>query len=129
MPDKHPSHCFPHQIFGQVGCGLLVWGAIILGCMGMYSCDQREKSRNLKRVFDANQPFLTANDSKVKILWVYPQHGHKGRFVGHYAVVEGMNDKTRREINTHPALPVPEEIWLIKLDANGYIQFDKKIGP
>ena len=95
--------------------------------MGMYSCEQRTQQQNKQRVIDNNTPFITANDGKVKVLWVYPRHGHKGHFNGHYAVVEGVNNKERKEISVQPKLPVPEEIWLIGLNDRGCYIFKEKL--
>ena len=93
----------------------------------MVSCVEIDKTNTLQRVINRNKPFVDANDGQVKVLWVYPRHGHKGAFSGHYAVVEGVKTKERIEIHVQPHLPVPGEVWQIELNKQGHYIFINKL--
>lgn len=97
------------------GCGLvlaLFWVAIIAGCFGVFSCDNRMKiSRNEKHRDDL-MVAVNENGGEFKILWTYPTYGGKNHeFRGHSVVAEGVKTGKRIEASPHPLLPVPGEVW------------------
>jgi hypothetical protein len=108
-------------------CSLIICFLIaILCCAGAIRCDTVSRNERVQAKIETMSSFLKANKGKVKVLWIYPQHGHKDTFVGHYAVVEGIIDKVRKEIHVGSSLPIPDEIWSVAVDGGGYYRFGHK---
>src|SRR5581483_4701412 len=68
--------------------------------------------------------WIAENQHKVKVLYIYPSE-YKGQIHGHYAIVEGLINKNRMQVNTSPALPIPGETWTVD-NHNGSLRLVEK---
>ncbi len=112
------------------GCcaGCVVVFLAVLFAIGVACC--QESSRPDPAV--AALEYLEPNGFKVRVLHIYPVYGgkHGTTLHGHNAVVEGVATKERREINVHPGLPVPGEIWTVTYEVYNYsskLKFNGKV--
>jgi hypothetical protein len=100
--------------------GLALWGIIIWGCAGFVSCDDKRVQDYKDRAAVPLHRYADQNDYKVKVLYLTEGlEGGKFKHVVIHCVVEGLRTKERKilKIETHTdKIPLPNEIWKIKVD-------------
>ena len=100
--------------------GLLGWILIFSCCGGLLYNDVSSRNAKLNAEIKEKIKVTTNNQNLFKIVAIYPEYGAKSRFIGHYAICEGLTDKTRLKILASK-LPAPGEVWEIGVMKNEYI--------
>ena len=100
--------------------GLAFWGIIIGCCAGFISCDNARVQEHKDKAAVPLYRYADQNDYKVRILHLTEGlEGGKFKYVVIHCVVEGFRTKERKilkiETNTDK-IPLPNEIWKIKVD-------------
>lgn len=106
------------------GCGcILIFVVLVVVCFfGISSCDNYERTSRINKEVEKKEVFLKPNNNQYRVLYIYPKH-FKGHETGRSVVMEGVKDKVRIESNFYPTLPIPEEIWEVRVSRDGYTAF------
>lgn len=115
---KEPPTVVGMFVFGMCCASLIGWG----GCAGIICFDNRQTEMRIEKETARLQVVIGQNDGQFKVLNSYPAYNHNGHFMNHAVVLEGVRNQARIQAPAEPTLPVPGEIWEVRVGRTNELQ-------